>query len=156
MSSLPLDHSGLGDLSTDECLDRLRSARVGGSPLSATGHAVVSGQCGMDGDVVVFKNTTWRRELIAADDEVAVAFEVDGFDPDRRTGWSVLLRGVATSVLDPVETARLDQLGVWPWADMVERRHWVRIKGVPESGRRVVGTAHPPRGSALAVTGVDN
>src|SRR6478735_1772933 len=98
MSSLPLDHSGLGVLSTEECLDRLRSARVGRIAFVSDGEPVILPvNHGMDGDVVVFR-TDAGSKLIAADDEVPVAFEVDGFDPDRRTGWSVLLRGVATSV----------------------------------------------------------
>jgi nitroimidazol reductase NimA-like FMN-containing flavoprotein (pyridoxamine 5'-phosphate oxidase superfamily) len=156
MTSLPLDHSGLGVLSTEECLDRLRSARVGRIAFVSDGEPVILPvNHGMDGDAVVFR-TDAGSKLIAADDELPVAFEVDGFDPDRRTGWSVLLRGVATSVLDPVETARLDQLGVWPWADMVERRHWVRIRGYQMSGRRVVHGAPAEQGPLSAVTGVDD
>jgi hypothetical protein len=80
--------------------------------------------------------------LLAADTEQVVAFEVDGYDADRRTGWSVLVRGVATSVEDLEEVKRLNLLGVWPWADLTERSNWVRINTLSITGRQVV---HPYR-----------
>jgi len=57
-----------------------------------------------------------------------VAFEVDGFDEDQRAGWSVVARGKATTVEEPAQLARLEALGVSPWADLAERSHWVRIR----------------------------
>jgi nitroimidazol reductase NimA-like FMN-containing flavoprotein (pyridoxamine 5'-phosphate oxidase superfamily) len=90
---------------------------------------------------VVFR-TAGGTKLLAADTEQRVAFEVDGFDPDRRAGWSVMVRGVATSVEDQEEIKRLNLLGVWPWADLIERTHWVRIRTYSMTGRQ---TVHPAR-----------
>lgn len=153
MTSLPLDHSGLGVLSRDECLSRLRSARVGRIAFVSDGEPVILPvNHGLDGEAVIFR-TDAGSKLIAAGDERPVAFEVDGSDPDRRAGWSVLVRGVATTVEDPQEIDRLNQLGVWPWADMVERRHWVRIRGYQMSGREVVHAA--PTGRAYVPAPLD-
>ena len=66
-----------------------------------------------------------------------VAFEVDGYDADRRAGWSVLVRGIAAHVTDEAEVERLLQLGVWPWADAVPRLSWVRITAHEITGRQI-------------------
>jgi nitroimidazol reductase NimA-like FMN-containing flavoprotein (pyridoxamine 5'-phosphate oxidase superfamily) len=141
-TSLPLDHSGLGVLPRQECLDRLAAARVGRLAFVSQGDPVILPvNHGMDGDSVVFRTATGSK-LLASDSEQVVAFEVDGFDVDRRAGWSVMVRGVATTVEDQEEVKRLNLLGVWPWADLVERTHWVRIRTYSLTGRQVV---HPAR-----------
>lgn len=141
-TSLPLDHSGLGVLPREECLRRLGAARVGRVAFVSQGDPVILPvNHGMDGEAIVFRTATGAK-LLAADNEQPVAFEVDGFDVDRRSGWSVMVRGTATSVEDSDEVARLNLLGVWPWADLVERTHWVRIRTYSMTGRE---TVHPAR-----------
>ena len=120
-TSLPLDHSGLGVLPRQECLARLGAARVGRVAFVSQGDPVILPvNHGMDGENIIFRTATGTK-LLAADTEQVVAFEVDGYDADRRTGWSVLVRGVATTVEDQEEVKRLNLFGVWPWADLVER-----------------------------------
>jgi len=140
-TSLPLDHSGLGVLPRDECLHRLGTARVGRVAFVSQGDPVILPvNHGMDGELVIFRTATGSK-LLAADSEVPVAFEVDGYDADRRSGWSVMIRGVASTVEDQDEIARLNLLGVWPWADLVERTHWVRIRTYSITGRQTVHAA---------------
>ena len=55
---------------------------------------------------------------------------------------SVVIRGTAMTVEDQAEIARLNLIGVSPWADLAERTHWVRIRGYSLTGREVV---HPAR-----------
>jgi nitroimidazol reductase NimA-like FMN-containing flavoprotein (pyridoxamine 5'-phosphate oxidase superfamily) len=137
-TSLPLDHSGLGVLPREECLRRLAVARVGRVAFVSQGDPVILPvNHGMDGESVIFRTATGSK-LLASDREQPVAFEVDGFDVDRRSGWSVMVRGVATTVEDPDEVARLNLLGVWPWSDLVERKHWVRIRTYSMTGRQTV------------------
>jgi nitroimidazol reductase NimA-like FMN-containing flavoprotein (pyridoxamine 5'-phosphate oxidase superfamily) len=132
----------MGVLPREECLARLAGARVGRVAFVNQGDPVILPvNHGMDGDCVVFRTATGTK-LLAADSEQPVAFEVDGFDADRRAGWSVLVRGVATTVEDQDEIKRLSLLGVWPWADLVERTHWVRIRTYSMTGRQ---TVHPAR-----------
>jgi len=139
---MPIDHAGLGVLTQDECLHHLRRAQVGRIAFVENGEPVILPvNHGMDGEVVVFR-TAPGAKLFAAEAELSVAFEVDGFDVDRRTGWSVVIRGTATAVEDPKDTARLDLLGVEPWADLTERKNWVRIRAFSMTGRQVV---HPYR-----------
>jgi uncharacterized protein len=145
-TSLPLDHSGLGVLPRKECLHRLVTARLGRVAFVSQGDPVILPvNHGLDGEDIIFRTATGTK-LLAADTEQVVAFEVDGYDADRRTGWSVMIRGVARTVEDQQEVARLNLLGVWPWADLVERTHWVRISTLSMTGRQVV---HPYRAGAF-------
>lgn len=64
------------------------------------------------------------------------AFEVDDIDPDARTGWSVIIVGVAEEVTNQSEVRRLDKLGLDVWAPG-DRAHWVRIRAWTVSGRRI-------------------
>jgi len=125
ISSLPLDHSGLGVLPLEECRRRLQAAKVGRVSFVDQGEAVVF-------------RTAPGSKLTAADNELPVAFEVDGFDEDHRTGWSVVIGGKATTVEEPAQLARLDLLGVSPWAGLAERTHWVRIRPYSMTGREII------------------
>ncbi|MFN8199466.1 MAG: pyridoxamine 5'-phosphate oxidase family protein [Nakamurella multipartita] len=141
-TSLPLDHSGMGVLSRDECYDRLRTARVGRLAFVSDGDPVILPvNHGVDGESIVFR-TAPGSKLLAGDSELRVAFEVDGYDVDRRSGWSVLVRGTASTVEDVGEIRRLNRIGVWPWADLVERTYWIRIACYSVTGRE---TVHPAR-----------
>jgi nitroimidazol reductase NimA-like FMN-containing flavoprotein (pyridoxamine 5'-phosphate oxidase superfamily) len=141
-TSQPLDHSGMGVLTRDECYERLRTARVGRLAFVNQGDPVILPvNHGLDGEAIVFR-TAPGSKLLAGDAERRVAFEVDGFDADRRSGWSVLVRGTATTVENQQEIERLNRLGVWPWADLVERTHWIRIATYSVTGRQ---TVHPSR-----------
>ena len=93
-TSLPLDHSGLGVLSKEECLRRLRAARVGRVAFVERGEPVILPvNHGVDGEVVVFL-TAPGSKLVAADSELPVAFEVDGYHWVRITAYSLTGRAV--------------------------------------------------------------
>lgn len=65
------------------------------------------------------------------------AFEIDGLDPENRTGWSVLVRGVAEEITAPAEQRRLERLPLDPWAPG-EKPHWIRIRAWTVTGRRII------------------
>lgn len=141
-TSLPLDHSGMGVLSHAECWDRLRAARVGRLAfVNQDDPVILPVNHAVDGDTIVFR-TARGSKLLAGDAGLRVAFEIDGFDAERRSGWSVLVRGTALTIEDAETAARLDRLGVWPWADLVDRPYWVRISVHSVTGRQ---TVHPAR-----------
>lgn len=136
--TVPVDHRGLEVLASEECLRLLAGSPVGrlafmedGSPtILPVNHA-------MDGWTVVFR-TAHGAKLDAASMARSVAFEVDGYDEERRTGWSVVVRGIAEYVWDPEEVARLAEIDIDPWADTRERDRWVRIHPDEITGRRIV------------------
>lgn len=76
---------------------------------------------------------TKLHALVAAKRAV---FEIDGVDRGSRTGWSVIVSGVAEEVVSPGERRRLEGLGLELWAPG-ERSHWLRIRVRVVSGRRI-------------------
>jgi len=140
---LPLDHSGLGVLSTRECFERIARSPVGRIAFMSNGDPLILPvNHAVDGDAVVFRSNAGSK-LLAADSGSSVAFEVDDFDPSRRSGWSVVIRGVAETVEDEREIARLNEFGVEPWADRSDRAFWVRITTYGISGREIVHPSDP-------------
>ena len=67
-----------------------------------------------------------------------VAFEIDGYDLEAKTGWSVLVKGIARYVLEDEEEAMLAQLDLRPWAPLTQVRRWVRISPEEITGRKIV------------------
>lgn len=130
-----VDHQGLEVIAPEECWALLAGVPVGrvafveaGEPMVLpVNHAVV-------GHRVVFRTRpgTLLHEALMRE---PVAFQVDDFDRARRSGWSVLVRGVADLAENPEElwSTELDA-----WADGVERDDWVEIRAEEISGRRIV------------------
>jgi hypothetical protein len=54
---------------------------------------------------------------LSTDAGVVVAYEADDLDPQRRAGWSVVLTGWATTITDPGQIARYEQL-LHPWVNI--------------------------------------
>lgn len=133
----PLDRSGMQVLPVQECLERLAAAPIGRIAFVQNGEPVILPvNHGVHGTSVVFRSPLGSK-LFAADRGQPVSFETDFADPELRTGWSVVVRGVAEIVDDPVEIARLDGLGIRPWA-IKGPTDWVRIRSYEVSGRQMV------------------
>lgn len=67
------------------------------------------------GDQITFRTTPESRLARGVIGQV-VAFEVDQLDHQVRTGWSVVVTGVANVVTDPADIARAKSRGLTPWA----------------------------------------
>ena len=106
----------------------------------------------LDEDTVVFR-TDAGSKLDAAVRGAPVAFEVDGVDQDRQVGWSVVVRGRAEVVTDPVKLADLRQTPLVAWHPRANQRY-VRIKPSQVIGRRIAIADLPPNwwGNSLAHT----
>lgn len=65
-----------------------------------------------------------------------VGFEVDHLDAGTKTGWSVLVLGVAELVVAPRELERARSLGPEPWVSG-RKEHLIRIPLTQISGRRI-------------------
>ena len=131
---ISLDHQGMEVLSPEECWELVGAAPVGriafvdaGEPvILPVNHAVLGHQ-------VVFR--TYRGTILhEALMNRSVAFEVDGFDPETRSGWSVLARGTARV---PDDTEPLEALQLDAWADGTSREDWVQVLVAEITGRRI-------------------
>lgn len=67
-----------------------------------------------DGRVVMRTSETSR--LAGKAPRTIVAFEVDEVDRSARRGWSVVVTGPCETVTDEERLARIDSLGLAPWA----------------------------------------
>lgn len=128
--------TGLIEMSTDECWQRLRDTGVGriavmdGSvpdifPVNYRVHG---------GELVV--RTEAGTKLAAATLMMAVAFEIDEIDEDDRAGWSVVVKGHGREPATLEESMALDELGLDPWVDAPKSR-WLVVTPTEVTGRRI-------------------
>jgi nitroimidazol reductase NimA-like FMN-containing flavoprotein (pyridoxamine 5'-phosphate oxidase superfamily) len=106
----------------------------GGQPIALPVNHVVE-----DGEVFFQSTVGSKLDKALREPGTVVGFEVDSYDPETRSGWSVLLKGTIHPVTGTVTTAHLDRLSVTPWADLGEDGRWIRIEAAEVTGRRVVG-----------------
>jgi CBS domain-containing protein len=133
----PRDHRGLVVLTLEDCLARLRSAPVGRLAFVQDGAPVVLPvNHAVDGTTVVFR-TTWGSKLEVARSAGPAAFEVDGFDPMTRTGWSVLVRGTVSAVYDWHDIERYEALVPPAWVGIDLDPMWVALRADEITGREI-------------------
>ena len=129
------DERSLVVLSRRECLALLRAERVGRVVFSERAMpAVLPVSYAVLGEDVVLATTSGSRLARAALGGV-LAFEVDHLDPDTRTGWSVVVTGLALHVVDPIEQSRvLSVLDSWAPGrlDLI-----LRLPSTVVTGRRI-------------------
>ena len=129
------EYAGLESLPTDVCLRLLESVPVGRVSFSIGGEVVtLPVNHAVDGQEVVFR-TDRGSKLSASYRQDLVAFEADDYDPETRTGWSVLIKGRAEVIREDSEIQRLRQLGLHPWVTAVEHPFWIRIRPTSITGR---------------------
>ena len=127
---------GARELSRAECLALLPSVPIGRVVFTDRAlPAVVPVNFVVDHGRIVIR-TGGGSTLAAAVRGSVVAFEVDDFDRTARNGWCVTVTATAHQVTDPTERARLQGLGLTPWAGG-ERNHFVVGPIELVSGRRV-------------------
>ncbi len=130
-----VDRHGLEFLTYDECWELLASSPVGRIAFMHDGvpeilpvtHAVTGGR-------IVFRSAEGTK-LGAATMAPAVGFEVDAWDPLKRSGWSVLAKGTAEST--PPDSEELDGLGLESWLPSVSGGTWISIRVDDITGRRL-------------------
>lgn len=125
MPERPTDHAGLDVLPFGDCLRLLAPAPVGRIGFCADGEVMVLPvNHAVDGQDVVLR-TARGSKLSAAQGQTVVAFDADAYDPQTRSGWSVLVNGRAEVVDEDAEIQRLGRLGLHPWASAVDRPFWI-------------------------------
>ena len=125
------------DLSPATCWALLAATPVGRVAVLVDGEPdIYPVTFAVDERTIVFRTAagTKLRGLAKAS---RTCFEVDELDPDRRTGWSVVVKGRAEVVTRPGELGvAARQLA--PWASGT-KDHWMRIRPTAVTGRRLKG-----------------
>ncbi len=126
----------LREVSVDEALALLRTQEVGrlayvvdGAPrILPLNYTVHEG-------AVTFR--TGYGDLLDAIHQREVVFEADHVDDARRTGWSVIVSGLAEEIWRGEELETVRRLSLRPWAPG-DRDHYVRIVSTRITGRVIV------------------
>ena len=101
----------------------------------------------VDGASIVFR--TGRSTLLETLRHGArVCFELDEVDALVETGWSVLVKGRAAEVTDPVELDDVTRLPLHPWAPGA-KDHWIRIVPTEVTGRSISRRRHESDGHLI-------
>ena len=132
---LTTDHQGLDVLSPDECRELLRHEQVGRIGFNQRGQTVilpVNYACVAES--ILFRTAPGSKLDLAIRNGPA-SFEVDDWDSDVRSGWSVLVKGRAEEVTDEWLVSLCEHFDVDPWADQIPRTDWVRISVEEITGR---------------------
>jgi uncharacterized protein len=133
------------ELTKGECFALLARQHVGRVALvDDRGPVVLPVNFVLDRRMVVFRTDEGTKLAVACRGS-RVAFEIDGADEAGPAGWSVLVRGEAIEVTDPVELARLRRLPLEPWAPGA-KAHYVRILPAALTGRRIAAASPADRG----------
>ncbi|WP_033309483.1 pyridoxamine 5'-phosphate oxidase family protein [Streptomyces iakyrus] len=124
------------ELTEAECRSLLSTHGVGRLAVPAdAGPVVIPVNYSVIEGGIVFRTAPGTAPAQAAGHRVA--FEADRIDEAFSEGWSVLVRGPATTVTDPDEVARLEEQAYsTPWAGG-RRDLWLRIEPVAVTGRRI-------------------
>ena len=126
------------ELGREECFALLSAQQVGRLGVVVRGYPlVVPVNFGLDRGVVVIR--THPGATLSAADHANVCFEVDEFDTALRTGWSVLVRGLAEDVTDlegDEVRRRSEESSAQPWAPG-ENGRLLRVIPHQVTGRRV-------------------
>jgi uncharacterized protein len=121
----------------EECLRLLAADEIGRLAVVAGNTALVLPvNYALDGDTVVFRTDPGTK--LDHGPRARASFEIDSFDRERHTGWSVVATGRLEEVTryDAATFDRVHRLAIEPWA-AGDKAHWMRL--VPErvTGRRV-------------------
>ena len=127
--------SKMGVLDEATCVELLES-----TPIGRIGFATDDGLLVLPVNFKWYENSVVFRtleghKLAAAAEQQHVCFEVDHWDADTRTGWSVVVQRLHRARRSSINLTRLDDLGLIPWARAEWRPIWVRIEPTMISGR---------------------
>lgn len=134
----PTDHIGLEVLSNAQCDALLAETQIGRIAFVADGDVVIFPvNYRFTNHTIVFRTADGTKLEVAANHR-PVAFEIDGYDVETKTGWSVLVKGIAKYVMEDEEEEMLADLDLRPWAPLTQVRRWVRISPEEITGRKIV------------------
>jgi len=133
-------------IDADECYRLLATQQIGRLGVNAEHYPLIFPVNYVLDPVGVIVIRTAAGTKLAAANHANVTFEVDQIDQQTRSGWSVLVRGLAEEVTSEHRVELIERTkatGVEPWAPGT-RGHWMRLIPHAISGRRIVPGELPP------------
>ncbi len=122
-------------LDEQECWDLLGSVAVGRIAVDIAGQPdIFPINYVVDDGGIVFR-TGPGTKLAGAVLSGHVAFEIDGYEPEQRTAWSVVVKGRAHQIEHMVEMFAAEDLPLFPWVAS-PKPDFVKIRPDLVTGRR--------------------
>lgn len=141
-----MDDATLVTLDVDTCVRLLGEHSVGRVALSDPhGPLVFPVNYVWHGGQVLFRSDLGTK-LSAAEAADAASFHVDHVAHRQRVGWSVLVRGRLSEVVDPAELDQLEDVVPMPFTRGAGKRHVVRLSAAEITGRRIPLSEDVPAG----------
>jgi nitroimidazol reductase NimA-like FMN-containing flavoprotein (pyridoxamine 5'-phosphate oxidase superfamily) len=139
------DARDLEILSSEECYRLLATQQIGRLGVNAEHYPLIFPvNYALDHGIIVLRMDPGTK--LTAANHANVTFEVDEIDQRSRTGWSVLVRGLAEEVTSEHRDELIERTqasGVQPWAPGTHG-HWMRLIPHGITGRRIVRDELPP------------
>jgi nitroimidazol reductase NimA-like FMN-containing flavoprotein (pyridoxamine 5'-phosphate oxidase superfamily) len=122
-------------LSESECWELLDQTQVGRLAVDIAGQPdIFPINFVIDKSGIVFRSAAGTK-LAGAVLNRFVAFEIDGYHPDDRSAWSVVVKGQARAIERMQEVFDAEDLPLYPWLAW-EKPNFVRIEPTVITGRR--------------------
>jgi len=131
-------------LTESECWELFDHAEVGRLAVDVAGQPdIFPINFVVENRTIVFRSAAGTK-LAGAVLNRLVAFEIDGYQPDDRTAWSVVLKGHARPIERMQELFDAEDLPLYPWLAW-DKPNFVRIEPTVVTGRRyhIVDSATP-------------
>jgi nitroimidazol reductase NimA-like FMN-containing flavoprotein (pyridoxamine 5'-phosphate oxidase superfamily) len=123
------------ELSVDECMELLKTQSLGRLVYLVRDKPQIRPLTyGLHQGSVAFR--IGYGDLLDTIHQQPVVFEVDHGDVATRTGWSVIIHGIAEEIWRSEELAIAHDMRLQPWAPG-DRDHYVRILPTAITGRRI-------------------
>ena len=138
------DSQPISILSETECWNHLSSGSLGRLVTTVDGQSEIFPINYVVQHRTVLFRTAEGTKLVSTAINHNVLFEAD--DHNVVEGWSVIVRGVARILHDDEDIAEAERAQLLPWTATI-KQHYVRIRPLSVTGRRVLFGSEPDRAS---------
>lgn len=129
-------------LTTSQCWDRLRETPVGRLAVIVHAHPdIFPVNHLVDHGSLLFRTAEGTK--LAGAVGHAVAFEIDGYNLDAGTAWSVVVKGQAEEVIRMDDIIDVMGYPLFPW-HIGHKPHFIRIEPISTTGRHYLVSAGDP------------
>lgn len=137
-------HEPFEILNDDECWRLLEGEQFGRLAVSVAGRPDIYPVNFVLYDGAIVFRTAEGSKLASLAINSAVAFEVDGYEPETNEAWSVVVHGAARLVEHTPDEDDLEHLPLFPW-NTAPKNRLVKVDALEVSGRRFVAEGRRSR-----------